>query len=132
MKRHNGFTLIELVVIILVLGILAGNAATKFLKTTTNATDNGLKQTLAIVRDAIDLYTNSHLGTLPPCTGNGADFKAALASSLRNDFPTSPVGALNSDVTPATGSPTTGDASPTAGWKFNTSTGEFICNSQAT
>jgi hypothetical protein len=41
----------------------------------------------------------------------------------------SPVGAKNYDVAPTTSSPPTGDAAPTTGWKFNPTTGAFICNS---
>ena len=55
MKTHrSGFTLIELVVVIMILGILAGVAAPKLLTVSADATDNGLKQTLSIVRDAIE------------------------------------------------------------------------------
>jgi general secretion pathway protein G len=132
MKRRAGFTLIELVVIIMILGILAGVAAPKLLKTSGNATDNGLKQSLAIVRDAIELYSADNGGTLPGCTGTGADFRAALCPLyIRGTFPLSPVGSKTFDVTPVTGATTTGDAAPTAGWKYNTSNGTFICNYSA-
>ena len=119
MARRPGFTLIEMVVVILLLGILAGVAAPKLFKTTSEATENGLKQTLSTVRDAIDLYTNKNTGKLPPCTGDGSDFRTALGEFLRNEIPASPVGAKNNDV------------APTTGWKFNTVTGDFICNSPA-
>jgi prepilin-type N-terminal cleavage/methylation domain-containing protein len=132
MGRRGGFTLIELVVIILILGILAGVAAPKFFNATGEATDGSLQQTLRVVRDAIDMYWTSHGNTYPPCTGTGADFKAALAEYLRSDIPACPVGAKNADIAPASGATTAGDAAPSAGWKFNTTTGDFICNSQAT
>src|SRR5262245_54148267 len=89
--RRTGFTLIELVVVILLLGILAGIAAPKLFKTTNEATENGLKQSLATIRDAISLYGNAHAGALPPCTGTGTDFKLAMAEFLRHDIPVSPV-----------------------------------------
>jgi general secretion pathway protein G len=130
MARRNGFTLIELVVIVMLLGILAGVAAPKLFKTSREATENGLKQTLYTVRDAIDLYASKYAGQLPPCTGDGSNFRTALAEFLRHDFPASPVGAKNNDVAPESGPSTVGDASPAAGWKFNTDTGDFICNSQ--
>ena len=129
MKRRDGFTLVELVVVILILGILAGVAAPKMFSTSAKATDNGLKQTLAIVRDAIELH-QAQLGSFPPCTSTGSDFRTALKPFLRGPFPKCPVGATamqNDLVKPTTGATTTADGTVT-GWMFNTQTGEFICN----
>lgn len=129
MVRRGAFTLVELVVIILILGILAGVAAPKMFNTSATATDNGLKQTLGIVRDAIELYAAQNGGQFPPCTGTGTDFRGALQQYIRGPFPKCPVGpALNNLVLPATGPTTSGAATPTEGWAFNTSTGQFICN----
>jgi len=127
MNRRRGFTLVELVVVIMILGILAGIAAPRMLSTAGTATDNSLRQTLAVVRDAIELYAAENSGSLPPCTSTGADFRTALAPYLRMDFPTSPVGTKDSDVTPSTADPLVAD--DLTGWMYNTTTGEFICNS---
>lgn len=130
MKKRTAFSLVELVVVIMILGILAAVAAPKLFQTSGTATDNGLRQTLTVVRDAIDLYAADNGGNLPPCTTTGADFKLALEDYIRGDFPVCPLGPAkdNSDVVPTTGTGATGDASPTAGWKFNTDDGTFICN----
>jgi general secretion pathway protein G len=130
-RLPRGFTLVELVVVILILGILAGIAAPKLLDTSATATDNGLRQTLGIVRDAIEMYAAKNGGKLPPCTATGADFKTALEPYLRGKFPISPVSPANDQIIPTTGTTTAGDASPTSSWKFNTDNGTFIVNSAA-
>ena len=129
MNRYKGFTLVELVVVVMIVAILASVAVPKLLNFYSETTDAALRHTLKVVRDAIDIYAGQNNGSLPPCTGTGADFRAALDFYIRGEFPTCPVGpAPNWDVTPVTGATTTGDAAPTTGWKFNTDDAKFICN----
>ncbi len=130
-NRRNAFTLVELVVVIMILGILAAVAAPKLLKTSKTATDNGLRQSLSIMRDAIELYAAENGGDLPPCADATTSLQNALKPYIRGTFPKSPVGTMDQDVTATTTTPIVADASPTTGWKYNTSTGEFICNSPA-
>jgi general secretion pathway protein G len=126
MMRRKGFTLVELVVVILILGILAGVAAPKMLNTSKQATTNGVKQTLAIVRDAIELYVAQN-GTIPACNATGSDFKLLVAKYIRGSFPKSPLAAAAvADHVKGVANST---ADGTTGWLYNTTTGEFICNS---
>jgi len=126
-NQRNGFTLIELVVVIMILGILAGVAAPKLLSVSADATDNGLKQTLSIVRDAIELHAAEFGGVLPVCTSTGADFRIAIAPFIRGEFPICPVGTMDFLITPAIVSGTT-IADDATGWMYNTQDGTFICN----
>jgi general secretion pathway protein G len=127
--KRKGFSLIELVVVIMILGILAAVAAPRLLNTSKAATDNGLKQTLAVVRDAIEMYTSENGGTLPPST-SAANFRTALDPYLRASFPACTVGPTASNAAQAIdiefGAATAGIAAPTKGWYFNTTTGDFF------
>ena len=129
MSRRKGFTLIELVVVIMILGILATVAAPRLLGTSAAATDNGLKQTLAVIRDAVERYAAENGGQLPG--PDEAGFLTAVSPYIRGQFPKCPVGAnknANIDVTAA--NPIVATAAST-GWVYSTMTGEFIVNSSA-
>ena len=128
-RSKKGFTLIELVVVIMILGILATVAAPKLLGTSAAATDNGLKLTLSVIRDGIERYAVENGGQLPGPDEPG--FLANLDPFLRGSFPKCPVGANKNaevDVTAADPIVTTGAAK---GWVYSTATGDFIVNSGA-
>jgi general secretion pathway protein G len=126
---RRAFTLVELVVVILVLGILAGIAAPKIFKTSESAIDGRIKQSLSIVRDSIELFAANNGGRLPGADGSETTFKNELAPYVRK-FPVLPVEPADNDSVQVTsgGSPA-GDATPTEGWKYYFDTGRFIVNS---
>jgi type II secretory pathway pseudopilin PulG len=116
----------------MILGILAAVAAPKLLGTSSAASENGLKQTLAVVRDAIERHAAEHGGQLPGDSGTEADFKNDIAPYLRGSFPVCPV-ANEDDTVRVVGGTTaiTGEATPSASWAYCSGTGQFICNSTA-
>jgi len=132
MRKQKGFTLVELVVVVMILGILAAVAAPKLLNTSSSAAENGLKQTLGVVRDAIERYAAEHAGKLPGDLNTQADFKGDIASYLRGPFPTCPVAGKNDQVkiTTAAGTALAGEATqtPNESWHYNSGDGQFICN----
>ena len=131
MQKQKCFTLVELVVVVMILGILAAVAAPRLLSTSGTATDNGLQQTLAVVRDAIERYAAENGGKLPGSDGSEATFKTDLKDFLRGNFPTCPVGppaAQDTTVLVSQDDPLVGDAGPSDGWRYNNVTGEFIVN----
>jgi general secretion pathway protein G len=132
MRKNKGFTLVELVVVVMILGILAAVAAPKVMGTSAKAKDNGVKQTLGVIRDAIERYAAEHGGALPGASDDTqATFKLDLKDYLRGAFPKCPV-ALEDDVVVIedSGSPSATGAG--GSWMYSTDTGEFIVNSTAT
>lgn len=134
MKKRRGFTLVELVVVIMILGVLSAVAVPRLFSTTKSATDGAMRQTVSSLRGAIERYAADHNGQLPGSDASATTFKSDLVPYLRpgQPFPKCSVGAKNADIRIETaGTVLTGDASPTQGWAYDNKSGQFIVNSSA-
>ena len=126
MRKRRGFTLIELVVVVLLIGIIASVAAPKMFDIATDARENTTKQSLAVIRDAIEIYYSQN-SEYPGQTGGQTDFKNDLSQVLREPFPTCSVGNKNNNVwVQSNGTPLL--PSGGQGWAYDKVTGEFIIN----
>lgn len=56
-RREQGFTLIELIVVMMIIAILTAIAVPRFTAAIQNAREAALKEDLHVMRDAIDAYT---------------------------------------------------------------------------
>lgn len=122
--KRRGFTLIELVIVVLVIGILAAVAAPRMMNTATSARTNGTKQSLFVLRDAIELY-RSQSGSYPPA----ATLSTALQPYLSGPFPIAQVGTnQNAAVAASTQNPITSVETGAFGWAYNQTTGEIRVN----
>ncbi len=128
MNRRHGFTLLELVIVILILGIVAAIAVPRMSNQTSTAKDNAARQSLGILRNAIELY-NAQNGSYPqPDSTNGLD--TLLTPYLNGPFPAPGVGhqASSNAVVTTTMTPS---SSAAGGWLYEASTGNLKINGDA-
>jgi len=64
-KYRTGFTLVELLIVVAILGILAAVVVPQFQDYTEKAKESAAKDNLRILRNAIELYANDHDGVAP-------------------------------------------------------------------
>lgn len=64
-RENKGFTLIEMLTVIAIIGILASIATPSFMRSITRAKEASLRNSLFVLRDVIDQYYADH-GDYPP------------------------------------------------------------------
>lgn len=144
----SAFTLVELIIVIVILGMIASIAIPRLSKAGTEAPDAALETDLRIVRSAILRYAVEHRNNFPGPTAidfvkqltayTDADGVANRTRTPRYRFgpylvaiPPCPVGPNkgSSDVLiDASNSPPKPNTGSGAGWIYNPNTGEFYAN----
>lgn len=125
---RKGFTLVELVMVVLILGILAAVAVPKVINNADEAAEANLLRTLAVVRDAIEMYATLHGGAFPGADGTEATFKYDLKPHIRRRFPMNQMKGSDAVDVQTTGDPLGFQSGP-YGWRYDNQTGQFIANS---
>ena len=77
-RRRRGFTLVELLVVIVVLAVLAAIVLPKFMNSSTRSKESALKSDLKLMRNAVSLFftdTGTYPKTLADLTATAAPAK---------------------------------------------------------
>ena len=135
--KRSGFTLVEILIVVVILGILAAIVIPQFTEASTEAKLSSLCTDLQTLRSQIELYKIQHNDELP---GFGtASFTDALtaqtdiAGAVGTDYgpyiQKIPTNQFNNDDTVEMNGTLNGDDS--AGWNFDTTTGQFHADDSA-
>jgi len=140
MKAQKGFTLVEILIVVVILGILAAIVIPQFTEASTEAKTSSLCTDLQTVRSQIELYKIQHNDKLPAAAGEtGEDFERRLTqqTDINGDagtdygpylqkLPTNPFNGMKTvriDGAPA--------GANTHGWRFDTNNGNFQADDSA-
>lgn len=128
-KAKAGFTLVELVIVIVVLGILAAVAIPKFFDFTTDANQAACEGALGGVRSGISnfyAYSATPSGGGTPAYPTLAELTTA-GTVMAQEIPDNPysTGTAKNAVVAGTTAGTPVTAGTTGGWCYNASTGQF-------
>jgi general secretion pathway protein G len=156
-RISRGFTLVELLIVVVILGILAAIAIPQFANSTRDAQLTSLQTNLNVLRSAVEYYKFQHSSRYPgyPVGGGSPDpavFLAQLTLASKSDGSTAAVGTATFDLGPylkealpvnpvnglatvkvlddSTAFPTAADGA--TGWIFKPLTGKLRANSLGT
>ena len=149
--KNKAFTLVEILIVVIILGILAAIVIPQFTEASNDARTSALQSDLQTIRSQLELYKVQHLENYPQqiaaVGANSAKVIAQLTSRTNSAgtvgtdptlFPFGPYlqqfpnNGYVSDLTKCglinfgTAAPAPGDG--TSGWYINTSTGQFSAN----
>lgn len=145
-KRNNrGFSLVELVIVVVIVGLLAAIAIPRFSRGASGATDSALSGDLVVLRNAIEMYAAEHNGVFPAAATFGTQLTQytkldGTVSAIKDAaYPYGPylhavpalkVGSAagSSGVADITAKPAAAVATAGVGWQYIEETGQIFAN----
>lgn len=133
-RRSHGFTLVEILIVVVILGILAAIVLPTFSSAADEARENAVQMDLHRIRVQLEVYKQQHNGDYPALativdqltlSTNAAGQTAAIGTA---GFPFGPY-LRDVPKNPATGGRTIGAGEVgSSDWYYNETTGEFLAN----
>ena len=122
--NKKGFTLVEILIVVVILGILAAIVIPQFTNASTEAKESRIAADLQTLRSQIELFKIQH-SDVPPDVNSSAEFASDLTTQGTDGYgpymqviPTNPFVTTNANVVEIDG--TLGNGSH--GWNFNSTT----------
>ncbi len=122
-QLRTAFTLIEILIVVIILGILAAIVVPQFSTATSDARAGNLKAQLSSIQNQVELYAAQRNGLYPDLS---ADWDDLTTNNFLKDIPSNPAWptqATQSSVTEVTTAGVRGSSS--AAWVFNVEASEF-------
>ena len=144
MRAKSGFTLVEILIVVVILGILAAIVIPQFTEASTEAKTSSLCTDLQTMRSQIELYKVQHNDELPGQQAGGATFLQAMTGYTNiagvvqagpganvygpylQQIPTNPFNDLSAIREDGAAAGANSD-----GWRFDTTTGAFQADDSA-
>ena len=133
-KLKKGFTFIEILIVVIILGVLAAIVIPQFTDASAQSKQSAVQTDLQTVRSQIQLYKIQHNDQLPcwgtatfeQCMAGKTDVSGAVGTNYGPYMQKMPVNVFNNldTVTAGTANPGSGGS----GWYYNISTGTFNAN----
>ena len=141
-RRRVGFTLVEIMIVVVIMALLAATIIPQFASSTTDAKTSSLSFNLHTLRSQIDLYKLNHNGTSPTVT-SGALPQLTSYTDASGDAQSSPDGthiygpyltgklpanSLDNKNNVVTTNTWPGTATTAGGWLYHPATGSIAPN----
>lgn len=134
-RPRNGFTLIEILIVVVILGILAAMVVPQFSSATASSRENSAKMSLFRIREQLAIYKQQHNGQHPPL----ATFTTQMTQASQEDHTTAASGTPGFNLGPylrdipvnpfSLNDTVDGTAiGADKGWFYDESNGEFRAN----